>query len=612
MNHTIYKSFCVLLVLVCLLDNQGISIRAAGANLPREHTTMPAKTTSVISAKNVTKLRELARFGAPTIQEALLSAGGTRLFLASSAGIEIYWVDTGTSIGTLDLLIPDDHLPGRISASSDGKVILAATRSMIQAVSSPDGKRLWTYPHSLSSRGSAMLSPDGYLAAITDCNQTEACVIQVFRLSDGKVVFTYLSSRPFFSPDGRWLAADVDRSLWLWDTATWNKLQHFWLDHPETTTRRISPNGELLAIRRSNLVEIREIKERKLVRTIPGLQEPQYGAVSSVFSPDSTQLAVFSERQWLIYDIQSGLKQKGIRLPLGALPYWDGTDFKGYELPKRTSYFPTRNAKAFRFVDHDQALSFHRFTYQEDDTVRSETCRLSLEWDLFCQSLNILLDKIDQKALTAWVGKVRPITPMALLGNGQFLLYDGSMPASTKAGLWDNRRQHLVQWTGFLMQWSASKDEARLAVGLRDNGIYHIEVIDLATSKSLYRKDFKSLWVLLDLAPDGNNLAMLVEQDDAVRFQVIDLPGGKIASQFDLPLPLIELDRITAIEFGTAGDFLALAYTDGRIEVRGLDGRLLHTWQAHQGEVALAFSEDGRLLATISRDGWIKTWGILP
>lgn len=65
---------------------------------------------------------------------------------------------------------------------------------------------------------------------------------------------------------------------------------------------------------------------------------------------------------------------------------------------------------------------------------------------------------------------------------------------------------------------------------------------------------------------------------------------------------------ISAVEFGPAGDILALAVSDGQIGVYNLEGELLYAWRAHQGEIALAFSQDGRLLATSSRDGFVKLW----
>lgn len=365
-----------------------------------------------------------------------------------------------------------------------------------------------------------------------------------------------------------------------------------------------------MVIARSNLVEIWRIKERKLIWIIPGLKETQYGAHTAIFSPDTTRVTISSDDQWLIYDIKNGSQLKIVTLSQNALPYWDGTDFKGYELPKRTNYFPAQNAKAFRFIDRDQALSFPRFIAQEDGTLRSEICRLSLAWGLSCQPLDTQLEKIDQQALTAWVGKTRLITPMALINNDQNLLYDASSQASTKAGLWNNLNKRAVQWSGFLTQWSISGDTNRLAIGLHDNGMYHIGVINLATGKSLYRKDFQSFWALLDLAPDGNSLAVLINQEDTVRLQVIDLRNGKVAKHFDLPLPATELDFVSAVEYGPAGDFLALANIDGWIEIRSPDGKLMYSWQAHQGEAAIAFSQDGRLLATNSRGGWIKTCGI--
>ena len=142
--------------------------------------------------------------------------------------------------------------------------------------------------------------------------------------------------------------------------------------------------------------------------------------------------------------------------------------------------------------------------------------------------------------------------------------------------------------------------------------MYHGEVVDLASGKSFYRKDFKTFWLVLDLSPDGRSLVVVSDTEETNQPQVIDIDAGKVSRAFEVPKPDDNNVFISAVEYGPAGDMLALAFSDGQIGVYNPEGKLLHTWQAHQGEMALAFSLDGRLLATSSRDGLIEIWGIFP
>jgi hypothetical protein len=120
-----------------------------------------------------------------------------------------------------------------------------------------------------------------------------------------------------------------------------------------------------------------------------------------------------------------------------------------------------------------------------------------------------------------------------------------------------------------------------VAVALRDNGVYHVEVVELASWKSIYRKDFKAFWLVLDLSLDGRQLAVMDSAEEADQLQIVDLDTGKLTNTFEITKSDVGDMFISAVEFGPAGDMFALAFSDGRIDIYNPEGKLLYDWQAH-------------------------------
>lgn len=67
-----------------------------------------------------------------------------------------------------------------------------------------------------------------------------------------------------------------------------------------------------------------------------------------------------------------------------------------------------------------------------------------------------------------------------------------------------------------------------------------------------------------------------------------------------------------AVAFSPDNAFLAVGWSDGQMRLYwAQDGRLMRAWQAHPASIRrLAFTRDGRLLASLGEEGTIHIWGV--
>jgi WD40 repeat protein/predicted Ser/Thr protein kinase len=428
-----------------------------------------------------------------------------------------------------------------------------------------------------------------------------------------------------FSPDGRRLAsASFDKTVTVWDAHSGQELLSLQGHTDSVSGVCFSPDGQRLATASGETVKVWDAQTGREVLSLRG-HTLQVKDVS--FSPDGTRLA--SATEWdlrnnndrsgevKVWDARTGQETLAIPGAGGCLAFSpDGQRLASTDTDGRPKVWDVRTGQQLlsgeelfpQFVDRVTGVAFspdgQRLASLDRDGVKV--------WDA----------RTNQHALSLQ-GHADAVVRVAFSPDGERLA--GASKEAVK--VWDARTGEETLSLPEAGAWLAfSPDGQRLAGAAADG---RVQVWDVRTGQQMLsvgelfpgvRPDVTSV----AFSPDGQRLACFVklyesDSDWSYQEQVWDLRTGQEASSKVLATSQRGLGSAAFTPDGRL-----VAYVDTSARAEGLPPTGIVVWDLQAGRIrtlkanipisnghpdaSLAFSPDGRRLASFSPDGTVKVW----
>jgi WD40 repeat protein len=640
--------------------------------LPQAMSTPMPDGLRVISVDNVTKTREIAYWGSPAIRAFQTSTDGKLGFLATTAGVVVFDLESNQILGKFEPVIRSSA--NSFSITSTGNRFAVLTSLAVEVWDISDGL-IFKLP--IQARGSiekeyyssAKISPNGKILVIRDCEDpTEfwATKITLYEVESGHKI----DSQPNlgyvekfdFSPDGNWFVAwERERSGSLWRTVDWSRERDIAIN-PGQTVAGFSPDGKIIAFQDDNLVLFYQIEGWKLIRQINMfVQNAQYNS-QVVFSSDGALVGIRGTNEFTVWSLDTGdqlgeyqklenpwkVLNEGIPTQLqipeqiigtsqiarraGFLAggtwqrlvdqtlFWSQTFYKYLNFPETERYYVACTiplGSASNCQEHSGALYAHKdgnfYTLQEASQVGV--------YDIvpaFVEN-GASIGSLKQDGLLKWISS----------DNRYGLITHGWITYGFKSEFWDFSEGRLIkQWAGSVSFYDVSPDGRFLALairqicGQRECGenliVYDIETDSILRNQAppKLNSDFKAL----KFSPNGDLFYSILEYTDNpfVQFFVFNpVTQEHKDSGFSINVDDYYFDTMT---FTPDGKLLALGMPDGMIRIfDATTYNEITSWQAHHGMITyIEFTLDGKLIISdsydnyVSGDGFIRAWGVWP
>jgi RNA polymerase sigma factor (sigma-70 family) len=470
------------------------------------------------------------------------------------------------------------------------------------------GKLLHQVNHE-AAIGYLLASPDGrWLASLTERpspygRNVEQEIVYLWDMSTGKVMQSlraepkYWFTNICFSPDGRTVLTStrcpgVGDQVVYWDRHTGQKLLTFAADSGVVADiTAISPDGSRLAAGDlSGKFDLWDLKRGRLLTTEDS-RHLRY--VSIVLAPNGEQATIIGQQSISSWDARSGRRLHSFHVPRKKLI--------SYSVPADGRYAVTFQLEGEEFhiliwdIVARKILHTLRFPggYQQITSAFSPASTLLATWHPGEPTVVHLWDVRSGKQVRSFEEKkAGGPGQMAFTADGKTLFVAGKKVAAYEVA----SGKELFSW--------------RLKPLPNTSGMR-----TMMTGVKPQNEDEQLGWSSLAVSPDGTHVAAIMhdfgfsQQRLENRLALYDAHSGKLLRRWnDSGLSTGQLEHMAFSQDGQL-----LASSDGHVVHlwETATTKLIHTFKGHQSYIhALAFSRDGRRLASSGYDSTVLIWDV--
>lgn len=567
----------------------------------------------VISASNAERLMTLARWGLGNPNDIVYTPDGEYLIVACARGVYFYDPVNYLLVRQIDTT----YLPWHLAVSPDSQMLAVAGPEQVYLYQISD-LQLWrTFP---TQANSLDFSPDGQVLLMGTITE-----IQLRHVHSGEILGKFVSEMGVlavkFSPQGGFIASGgYNTKVWSLDgTLTAEQGPRGFDDL--TVSVSFSPDGSLLAESSRHEIHIWQLLENGHLTHFRQIDLTNFDYTSIyevVFSPEGSMVAAALASGIYAWNLETGYRVFSAEID-GAISItslaWsmDSQHITAASPENGVQVWDVSSVKNIASL-HSQSGNFTSLAWSPDSQVLAAGADEGWAY-LFNTHNGDLLQRLGSGYL---------LNSLAFAPDGQSLAL-GYERYWVDVWNFDGFLEHTLDNSGYSsikVRFSANGDFLS-TIGLADLSVAQVRVWntrDWSAASTLSTGTMESHWIVsFDLAPDQQFAAISRSgYNNPDLINIVTVPDGALVTSIEVPGSNDWGTRSTA--FSPSGNMFAVYSSTNndvyRVHVwRTSDWELLYTthsvipsqrqsiWHSHYTPYSLAWSPDGTLLAVSVSDG---------